>query len=78
MEMDDDFMKQFSGSASANVVTFVLVGVFYLLKKLVDRPSKCKEVKSNCCCCSFDIINQTIRSRNDSTDSISEKDGSRV
>ena len=76
MDMDEEFMKQFSGSASANVVTFVLVAVFYLLKKLVDRPSKCKEVKSNCCCCSFDIINQTVR--DDEPPSISEKDGSRV
>ena len=46
--MDEEFIKQFSGSASANVVTFVIVGVFFLLKKLVERPSKCKEVKSDC------------------------------
>ena len=76
MDMDEDFMKQFSGSASANIVTFVLVAVFYLLKKCLDKPSKCKEVKSNCCCCSFDIINQT--ERNDQPPRIPEEDGSRV
>ena len=74
--MDEDFMKQFSGSASANIVTFVLVAVFYLLKKCLDKPSKCKEVKSDCCCCSFDIINQT--ERNDKPPRISEEDGERV
>ena len=76
MDMDEDFMKQFSGSASANIVTFVLVAVFYLLKKCLDKPSKCKEVKSNCCCCSFDIINQT--ERDDKPPRISEEDGGRV
>ena len=72
MDMDEDFMKQFSGSASANIVTFVLVAVFYLLKKCLDKPSKCKEVKSDCCCCSLDIINQT--QRNDISSSISFED----
>ena len=69
-------MRQFSGSASANVVTFVLVGVFFLLKKCLDKPSKCKEVKSDCCCCSFDIINQT--ERNDEPQRFSEENGGRV
>ena len=69
-------MKQFSGSASANVVSLVIVGVFFLLKKLVERPSKCKEVKSDCCCCSFDIINQTAR--DDKPPRLSEEDGERV
>ena len=69
-------MKQFSGSASANIITFVVVGVFLLLKKLVERPSKCKEVKSDCCCCSFDIINQT--ERNAQPPRIPPEDGERV
>ena len=47
--------------------------VFLLLKKLVERPSKCKEVKSDCCCCSFDIINQT--ERNAKPPRIQEEDG---
>ena len=69
-------MKQFSGSASANVVSLVIVGMFFLLKKCLDKPSKCKEVKSDCCCCSFDIINQT--ERNDKPPRIPEEDGSSV
>ena len=69
-------MKQFSGSASANVVSLVIVGLFFLLKKCLDKPSKCKEVKSDCCCCSLDIINQTAR--NDKPPGISEEDGERV
>ena len=38
--MDDEFMKQFSGSASANVVTVMLVGFLLVLKTLVSK--KCK------------------------------------
>ena len=73
---NEEFMKQFSGSASANIVTVIGVGVILLLKKLIERPSRCKEVKSECCCCSFDVINQT--QRRDEERSISEEDGSRV
>ena len=70
--MDDDFFNQFKGSASANIATLLVAGVLYILKRLVDRPSKCKEVKSDCCCCSLDIINQT--QRNDISSSISFED----
>ena len=70
--MDEDFFNQFKGSASANIATLLVAGVLYILKRLVDRPSKCKEVKSDCCCCSLDIINQT--QRNDISSSISFED----
>ena len=40
--MDDEFMEQFSGSASANVVTVLLVGVLMLLKTCLQKNhSKC-------------------------------------
>ena len=40
--MDDEFMKQFSGSASANVVTVLLVGILMLLRTcLTKNHSKC-------------------------------------
>ena len=74
---NEEFIKQFSGSASANIVTVIGVGVIFLLKKLIERPSRCKEVKSECCCCSFDVINQTQRRENEER-SVSEEDGSRV
>ena len=70
--MDEDFFNQFKGSASANIATLLVAGVLHILKRLADRPSKCKEVKSDCCCCSLDIINQT--QRNDISSSISFED----
>ena len=40
--MDDEFMKQFTGSASANVVTVLLVGILMLLKTCLQKNhSKC-------------------------------------
>ena len=40
--MDDEFMKQFSGSASANVVTLMLFGILMLLKTCLQKNhSKC-------------------------------------
>ena len=56
--MDDDFMKQFSGSASANVVTVLLLGVIMILKKCVEK-NKHSECKS--CCFSFELDNKTER-----------------
>ena len=40
--ISDEFMKQFSGSAAANGITVAVFGLFMLLKKMCDRPSKCK------------------------------------
>ena len=59
--MDDtsDFMKQFGGSASANVVTILLVGLIMVLKKCIEK-SKHSECKS--CCFSFEVDNKTERS----------------
>ena len=58
--MDDDFMKQFSGSASANVVTVLLLGLIMILKKCVEKNkhSQCKS-----CCFSFELDNKTERSK---------------
>ena len=57
--MDDDFMKQFSGSASANVVTIMLLGLIMVIKKCVEK-NKHSECKS--CCFSFEVDNKTERS----------------
>ena len=59
--MDDpEFMKQFSGSATANVVTVLLLGVLMILKKCVEKNkhSQCKS-----CCFSFELDNKTERSK---------------
>ena len=37
-----EFMKQLSGSAAANGITVAIIGLLMLLKRLCDRPSKCK------------------------------------
>ena len=46
-------MKQFSGSASANVVTVVLVGFLLVLKTLVSK--KCKHSKCHSLCIDLEI-----------------------
>ena len=51
--MDDEFMKQFSGSASANVVTVVLVGFLLILKTLVSK--KCQHSKCHSLCIDLEI-----------------------
>ena len=53
-------MKQFSGSASANVVTVVLLSLLLLLKKCVEK-NKHSECKS--CCFSISLDNKTERSK---------------
>jgi hypothetical protein len=69
--MDDDFMKQFSGSASANVVTVLLLGVLMILKKCVEKNkhSQCKS-----CCFSFELDNKTERSKNGLDDKREDSD----
>ena len=54
-------MKQFSGSASANVVTVLLLGVLMILKKCVEKN---KHSQCQSCCFSFKLDNKTERSKN--------------
>ena len=44
-----EFSKQFSGSAAANGITLLILGVLYGLKKCCDRPSRCKSKLHTCC-----------------------------
>ena len=60
--MDDEFMKQFSGSASANVVTVMLLGLIMIIKKCVEK-NKHSECKS--CCFSFSVDNKTERNKDE-------------
>ena len=61
IEMGSDFMKQFSGSATANLA-FGIVFILYMgLKKLCNRDSKCKS-HIHCCCLDLDVRDKTMRS----------------
>ena len=55
-----DFMKQFSGSATANLAFGALFMLYMGIKKLCNRPSKCKS-HIHCCCLDLDVKDQTIR-----------------
>ena len=56
--MDDQFMQQFTGSASANIVTVVVFGLIMLIRKCIERN---KHSECHSCCFSFEIDNKTIR-----------------
>ena len=49
--ISNEFMDQFSGSAAANGITVAIFGLVMLLKRMCDRPSKCK---SHLHCCGGD------------------------
>ena len=53
-----EFGKQFGGSAAANILTLLLVGLFMGLKKLCNRKSKCKS-HIHCPCIDVDIADQS-------------------
>ena len=60
----DDFMKQFGGSAAANGVTIAIFGLLMLLKKLCDRPSKCR-THLHCPCLDVDVMDRSKTNRTD-------------
>ena len=53
--MEQEFFNQFSGSASANVVTVALVGILMLLKKCLDSKSSYQHSKCTSCCLSVEL-----------------------
>ena len=57
-----EFAKQFSGSAAANGITLLIIGVLYGLKKCCDRPSRCKS-KLHTCCLDIEITDKSVTSR---------------
>ena len=66
--MDDEFMEQFSGSASANVVTVLLVGVLMLLKTCLQKNhSKCHSW-----CIDLEIENDEKQEDSDSSSAAEE------
>jgi hypothetical protein len=54
-------MKQFGGSAMANVAFGILFMLYMGIKKLCDRPSRCKS-HIHCCCLELDVRDKTERS----------------
>ena len=65
-----EFGKQFGGSAVANLFTLLVVGVLMGLKKLCDRPCKCKS-HLHCPCLDVNIVDRngnTLRTAPESTD----------
>ena len=57
-ELTGEFMKQFGGSAAANLVTVAVLGVLVLLKKCCDRPSKCKS-HFHCPCLDVEVMDRS-------------------
>ena len=65
-----EFGKQFGGSAAANILTLLVLGLFMGLKKLCSRNSKCKS-HIHCPCLDVDIMDRTgttLRTAPESTD----------
>ena len=59
--MSDQWLEQLSVSAAANGLTIAIVGVFVLLKRLCERPSKCKS-HLHCPCLDVEVVDRdTIR-----------------
>ena len=58
--MNEEFMKQFGGSASANLVFVVAFFMFTGLKQLCNRNSRCHS-RVHCCCLDLDVEDRTIR-----------------
>ena len=59
-QLESQFMQQFTGSASANFV-FAIVGILYFcVKRLCNRDSKCKTT-CHTCCLDIDVRDRTIR-----------------
>ncbi len=53
-----EFGQQFGGSAAANLMTIALVGVFIGLKKLCNRPCRCKS-HLHCPCLDVNIMDRS-------------------
>ena len=57
-ELEGEFMKQFGGSAAANLLTVAVLGLLMLLKKACDRPSRCKS-HLHCPCIDVEVTDRT-------------------
>jgi hypothetical protein len=64
---NSEFWNQFAGSGVANVFMMLAVGLFYGIRKLCERDSKCKS-HIHCCCLDMDVSDRTLRQQPGSTD----------
>ena len=64
---NSEFWNQFAGSGVANVFLVLAVGVYYGIRKLCERDSKCKS-HIHCCCLDLDVRDRTMRNQPGSTD----------
>ena len=64
---NSEFWNQFAGSGVANVFMMLAVGLFYGVRKLCERDSKCKS-HLHCCCLDVDFADRTLHTKPESTD----------
>ena len=58
---DGHFKEQFSSSAAANIATLAFLGLLMGLKKLCNRPSKCKS-HVHCPCIDVEVMDESENS----------------
>ena len=58
---DGHFKEQFSSSAAANIATLGFLGLLMGLKKLCNRPSKCKS-HVHCPCIDVEVMDESENS----------------
>jgi hypothetical protein len=69
--ISDEFVKQFTGSAAANGITVAVLGLLVLLKRLCDRPSKCKS-HLHCPCLDVEVMDRDRTNRSKSPKTTAE------
>ena len=75
--ISDEFMQQFSGSAAANGITVAIIGALMLLKRLCDRPSRCKS-HLHCPCLDVEVMDREKTKRSLSPKTLDEKGPNQV
>jgi hypothetical protein len=66
MDSESDFVKQFTGSATANLAFGVLFMLYLGLKKFCERDTKCKS-KCHTCCLDISVRDSTLREKPEPT-----------
>ena len=64
---ESQFWDQFAGSGVANIFMMLAVGLYFGIRKLCDRDSKCKS-HIHCCCIDLDVRDRTLRDQPGSAD----------
>ena len=63
---NSEFWNQFAGSGVANIFMILAVGVYYGVRKLCERDSRCKS-HIHCCCLDLDVSDRPLRDQPGST-----------